>query len=100
MKTINPRTPELFLLRCFLRGGGYHPPSRISLLTIKYYYFWYGWVAIDVLYWNMSEKVPTVQVFGHSDVRNDVMSKNSENPKNHENQAFFDFFQANLPNIW
>ena len=30
---------------------------------------------MDVLYWNMSEKVPTVQVFGHSDVRNDVMYK-------------------------
>ena len=48
----------------------------------------------------MQEKVQTLQVYGRSDVRNDVMSKNSENPKNHENRAFFDFFQANLANIW
>ena len=33
----------------------------------------------------MSEKVPTVQVFGHSDVRNDVMSKIRKNHKNHKN---------------
>ena len=54
---------------------------------------------MDVLYWNMSEKVPTVQVFGHSDVRNDVMFKIRKITKITKIKDFrriFDFFKANL----